>query len=67
MAAAKHRGIDQLRRRKMLDRKHLALAYEIDTDQQDAVAAVDDSLDDDDLDDDDLDDDDIDVDVDEEK
>ncbi|MBB6094121.1 RNA polymerase sigma factor (sigma-70 family) [Povalibacter uvarum] len=47
MASAKHRGIDQLRRRKMLDRKHEQLAYEIDTDQEDAVAAVEDSLDDD--------------------
>jgi RNA polymerase sigma factor (sigma-70 family) len=47
MASAKHRGIDQLRRRRMLDRKHEQLAYEIDTDQEDAVAAIEDSLDDD--------------------
>ncbi len=47
MASAKHRGIDQLRRRRMLDRKHEQLAYEIDTDQEDAVAAIEGSLDDD--------------------
>src|SRR5512146_808972 len=33
MQTAKHRGIDQLRRRQLLDRKHEQLGYEIDSKQ----------------------------------
>lgn len=47
MASAKHRGIDQLRRRRMLEQKHEQLAYEIDTDREDEVAAIEERLDDD--------------------
>jgi RNA polymerase sigma factor (sigma-70 family) len=46
MAAAKHRAIDRLRRRKLLDRKHAELAYEIDARREDAAAAMDAGLDD---------------------
>ncbi len=47
MAAARNRAIDRLRRRKMLDRKHEELAYEIETDREDAPdidAALDDDI-----------------------
>jgi RNA polymerase sigma factor (sigma-70 family) len=51
MATAKHRAIDQLRRRKMLDRKHQDLGYELEARQQspesDLAAAIDDQVGDD--------------------
>jgi RNA polymerase sigma factor (sigma-70 family) len=50
MATAKHRAIDQLRRRKMLDRKHEELGYELGERQQttpDFAAAIDDQIGDD--------------------
>jgi RNA polymerase sigma factor (sigma-70 family) len=50
MATAKHRAIDQLRRRKMLDRKHEELGYELEERQQTAPdfdAQVDDQIGDD--------------------
>jgi len=50
MATAKHRAIDQLRRRKMLDRKHEELGYELETRQEttpDFDAAIDDQIGDD--------------------
>src|SRR6202140_4377643 len=34
LATAKHRGIDQLRRQRMLARKHEALTYELEMDQR---------------------------------
>ena len=46
MAAAKHRAIDHFRRHKMLERKHLELGYELET-QQEAVPDLDAVLDDD--------------------
>jgi RNA polymerase sigma-70 factor, ECF subfamily len=46
MAAAKHRAIDHFRRRKMLERKHEELGYELET-HQDPVADLDAALDDD--------------------
>ena len=51
MATAKHRAIDQLRRRKMLDRKHEDLGRELEARQQspepDLAAAIDDQVGDD--------------------
>jgi RNA polymerase sigma factor (sigma-70 family) len=50
MATAKHRAIDQVRRRKMLDRKHEELGYELGERQQttpDFAAAIDDQIGDD--------------------
>jgi RNA polymerase sigma factor (sigma-70 family) len=51
MATAKHRAIDQLRRRKLLDRKHEQLGHELEARQEAAVpdldAAIDDELGDD--------------------
>jgi len=50
MATAKHRAIDQLRRSKMLDRKHEELGYELGERQQttpDFAAAIDDQIGDD--------------------
>jgi len=47
MAAAKRRGIDQLRRRSLLDRKHEQLGHELESQQEQAVTALDESLDDD--------------------
>jgi len=51
MGAAKHRAIDTLRRRKLLERKHQELGYEIETDGRlsahDPVAALDDDVGDD--------------------
>ena len=50
MATAKHRAIDQLRRRKMLDRKHEELGYDLEARQQTAPdfdAAIDDQIGDD--------------------
>ena len=46
MAAAKRRGIDQLRRRSLLDRKHEQLGHELESQREQAVAALDESLDD---------------------
>jgi RNA polymerase sigma factor (sigma-70 family) len=51
MATAKHRGIDQLRRRKMLDRKHVELGAELEAKQvspePELAAALDDDIGDD--------------------
>ena len=46
MATAKHRAIDQLRRRTMLDRKHQQLGHELEAQQEAAVGDLDASLDD---------------------
>jgi RNA polymerase sigma factor (sigma-70 family) len=46
MAAAKRRGIDQLRRRSLLDRKHEQLGHEMESRQEAALAELDASLDD---------------------
>jgi len=46
MGTAKHRAIDQLRRRSMLDRKHEELGRELDEQQQSAAAEIEASLDD---------------------
>ncbi|MEP6573455.1 MAG: RNA polymerase sigma factor [Gemmatimonadota bacterium] len=47
MATAKHRAIDQLRRSKMLERKHEQLGHELETLQEAAVPDLDAALDDD--------------------
>ncbi|KFE72203.1 RNA polymerase sigma factor [Hyalangium minutum] len=51
MASAKHRAIDQLRRKQRLERKHEELGHELETQQalsvQDLDAAIDDSVGDD--------------------
>jgi RNA polymerase sigma factor (sigma-70 family) len=51
MASAKHRAIDQLRRRRMLDRKHAELGAELEAKQEspepDLAAAIDDDVGDD--------------------
>ncbi|HVR41238.1 MAG TPA: RNA polymerase sigma factor [Thermoanaerobaculia bacterium] len=47
MATAKHRAIDQLRRRALLDRKHEELGREIDARQELAVADFETAIDDD--------------------
>jgi RNA polymerase sigma factor (sigma-70 family) len=49
MGAAKHRAIDHLRRRQLLERKHGELAYEIESSRQvpDFAAALDDDVGDD--------------------
>ena len=51
MATAKHRAIDQLRRRKMLDKKHVELGYDLmdrqETGGPDLDAAIDDPVGDD--------------------
>ncbi len=46
MATAKHRAIDQLRRRTMLERKHEELGYELEAQQEMAVPDLDAALDD---------------------
>jgi RNA polymerase sigma factor (sigma-70 family) len=46
MATAKHRAIDQLRRRQMLDRKHQQLGHELEAQQEAAVGDLDAALDD---------------------
>jgi RNA polymerase sigma factor (sigma-70 family) len=46
MATAKHRSIDQLRRRAMLERKHEQLGYELESVQEAAVPDLDAALDD---------------------
>src|SRR5829696_5354410 len=47
MAAAKHRAIDRLRRRKLIERKHEQLAYELDATPATAPIDLDAALDDD--------------------
>jgi len=47
MATAKHRGIDLVRRRAMLERKHAELGYELEAQQEAAVPDLDAALDDD--------------------
>src|ERR1700741_5081193 len=47
MAAAKHRAIDLLRRRRLLDRKHEELEREIEIGQETAVPDIEAALDDD--------------------
>ena len=47
MGTAKHRAIDLLRRKTMLERKHGELGYELETQQRDAAPDLDASLDDD--------------------
>ncbi len=46
MQTAKHRGIDQLRRRQLLDRKHAQLGYEADAQQASLADSLDAALDD---------------------
>src|SRR5918999_3610754 len=47
MATAKHRAIDQIRRGKMLDRKHVEVGHELERRQETAAAAIDAAIDDD--------------------
>jgi len=47
MATAKHRAIDRLRRRKLLDRKHEELGHELEVDWDEAAAEFEAMLDDD--------------------
>jgi RNA polymerase sigma-70 factor (ECF subfamily) len=47
MSAAKHRGIDRLRRNKLIERKHEELGYEIETEQRDIAADLETAIDDD--------------------
>jgi RNA polymerase sigma-70 factor, ECF subfamily len=47
MATAKHRAIDQLRRRKMLERKHLEVGHEMEHRQETAAPDLDAAIDDD--------------------
>src|SRR5215203_5206248 len=46
MATAKHRSIDQVRRRAMLERKHEQLGYELDAQREAAVVDLDTAIDD---------------------
>jgi RNA polymerase sigma factor (sigma-70 family) len=46
MTTAKHRALDRLRRRKLLERKHVELLHELEAEQQGAVPAVEAGLDD---------------------
>jgi RNA polymerase sigma factor (sigma-70 family) len=46
MATAKHRAIDQLRRKTMLERKHQELGYELEAQQERAVPDLDAAIDD---------------------
>ena len=46
MATAKHRAIDQLRRRSLLDRKHEQLGHELEARQEEAVPDLDAAIDD---------------------
>src|SRR6185295_15584525 len=46
MATAKHRSIDQMRRRAMLERKHALLGHELEAQQEAAVGDLDAALDD---------------------
>ncbi len=47
MATAKHRAIDQLRRGKMLDRKHVEVGHELERRQETAAAEIDAAIEDD--------------------
>ncbi|GGA48006.1 RNA polymerase sigma factor [Dyella nitratireducens] len=47
MTAAKHRAIDQLRRKKLIERKHEALAYEAEGEAEDGKSELETMLDDD--------------------
>jgi RNA polymerase sigma factor (sigma-70 family) len=47
MATAKNRAIDELRRGKLLERKHEELGHDADAERDDAVSAVEDAIDDD--------------------
>src|ERR1700755_2595764 len=47
MATAKHRGIDRVRRNVLAECKHAELGLEIESEQHDAVAAFEESIDDD--------------------
>ena len=47
MATAKHRAIDRLRRRKMLDRKHGELGRDLEAKQEEAAAEIEAAADDD--------------------
>jgi RNA polymerase sigma factor (sigma-70 family) len=47
MQTAKHRGIDRVRRNVLAERKHEELGYAIESDQEDGVAAFEESIDDD--------------------
>src|SRR5262245_22215986 len=47
MATAKNRAIDELRRGKLLERKHEELGHDADAERDDAVTAVEDAIDDD--------------------
>jgi RNA polymerase sigma factor (sigma-70 family) len=47
MATAKHRAIDELRRGRLLERKHAELGYELDERKEDVVARLEQALDDD--------------------
>ena len=47
MATAKHRAIDRLRRRKMLDRKHGELGRDLEAKQEEAAAEIETAADDD--------------------
>jgi RNA polymerase sigma-70 factor, ECF subfamily len=47
MATAKNRAIDELRRGKLLERKHQELGHDADAERDDAVTAVEDAIDDD--------------------
>jgi RNA polymerase sigma factor (sigma-70 family) len=47
MTTAKHRGIDRVRRNVLAERKHVEIGHAIESDQDDAVAAFEDSIDDD--------------------
>src|SRR3954465_13974026 len=47
MATAQHRAMDQLRRRKMLERKHLEVGHEMEYRQETAAPDLDAAIDDD--------------------
>lgn len=47
MTTAKHRAIDQLRRKKLIERKHEALAYESESEAEDGKSELETMLDDD--------------------
>ncbi|TPG51092.1 RNA polymerase sigma factor [Rhodanobacter glycinis] len=46
MTTAKHRAIDRLRRSKLLERKHVQLMHELESEQEQQVSAIETSLDD---------------------
>src|SRR5213592_2509407 len=47
MATAKHRAIDQLRRKSLAERKHAELGYELEMEQALSASDIEDALDDD--------------------